>query len=165
MNLLRAITMFSSNQSLVFIISLILLVGTFLGCEQKNRTAADPPEADAIQLEKRMWKAMSNKNISWIKKHMAEEFQSVHSDGARNRSAELQLIKGLNLGDYTLSNFKTTQSNNQIVVTYSISVIETIDGERTNTEPAPRLSVWSWQPDDEVWQWTAHANLKPMSEN
>ncbi len=154
--------MFNSNKSLVFIISLLLLAGITIGAMELTETPTKAPEADGEQLEKRIWKAMANTNMSWVKDHVASSFQSVHSDGARDRSGELKLIKGLNLGEYELRNFKTTQVDGQIIVTYSVSVMETIAGERTSSDPAPRLSVWTWQPDDEVWQWTAHANLKPL---
>ncbi|NGP89643.1 nuclear transport factor 2 family protein [Fodinibius halophilus] len=154
--------MVASNRALFFIISLILLATTFIGCEQKNKTTAEPPEADGVQLEKQVWKAMANTNISWLKEHIDENFQSVHSDGSRGRMAEIKLIEGLKLGEYELSNFTTTKKNDQLIVTYTVSVTETIKGKRTSSEPAPRLSVWTWEPADNMWQWTAHANLKPF---
>lgn len=156
--------MIPSHKLLVLAISLFLLVGFTVGAVELQDSPTEMPDANGKELEKQMWEAMSAGNMNWVKKHIASDFQSVHSDGARSRSGELRLIKGLNLNDYKLSNFKTTQTEDQIIVTYTISVAETIDGERTNTQPAPRLSVWTWNSDKERWQWTAHANLKPLQE-
>jgi len=84
----------------------------------------------------------------------------VHDDGARNREQEIELLKGLNIGEYTLSNFEVTQNGPVIIATYFVSVEETIEGKRLSTKPAPRLSVFL--KTDSGWQWTAHANLNPL---
>ena len=115
---------------------------------------------DAEKLERQMWADMKAGNWAAIDARLAPAFQSVHPDGARGKAAELALMKGLKLGDYTLANFKVTRNANQIIVTYSVSVAETIDGKRTTTAPAMRLSVWA--KNGSHWQWIAHANLKPL---
>ena len=68
-------------------------------------------------------------------------------------------MKGLKLGDYTLSDFKVTNNGDEMVVTYWISVPETIDGKRVDKK-AMRLSVWQNSPAG--WQWIAHANMVPV---
>jgi len=146
---------------------MLLIAGFAISCQQKSSSndVVEPTKADAIQLEKQMWKAMADSNMEWVENHIAGNFQSIHSDGARSRSEELELIRGLDLRKYTLSNFKVTEDKYGMVVTYSVSVAENIAGERTDTKPAPRMSVWDWQPADSSWKWETHANLKPMSEN
>jgi len=47
-----------------------------------------------------------------------------------------------------------------VVVTYTVSVQETIDGKRTDKAPAPRLSVFSH--NKTAWQILAYVNLKPL---
>ena len=115
---------------------------------------------DAEKLERQMWADMKAGNWAALEARLAPAFQSVHPDGARGKAAELALMKGLKLGDYTLADFKVTRNSNQIIVTYSVSVAETIDGKRTTTAPAMRLSVWA--KNGSRWQWIAHANLKPL---
>jgi hypothetical protein len=44
-----------------------------------------------------------------------------------------------------------------LIVTYSVTAREMIDGQPVSTEPAYRLSVFI--PDGEAWQLLAHANL------
>jgi hypothetical protein len=151
----------------ILLLCMFFIAGFAISCQQKSNstTLVEPTEANAIQLEKQMWKAMANGDMQWVSNHIADNFQSVHSDGARSRLEELELIRGLDLGKYELSNFKVTEDKYGMVVTYSVSVAENVAGERTDAKPAPRLSVWDWQPADSSWKWETHANLKPMSEN
>ncbi len=103
---------------------------------------------------------IAGKNWSAVEAMIAPGFQSAHSDGARDRNGELALIKGINLGTYTLHDFKVTQANNQLMITSWISIEETINGERLSTKSSPRLSVWDKTPNG--WQLIALANLNPV---
>jgi len=91
---------------------------------------------------------------------ISPSFQSVHSDGARDQVAELVLIKDVNLGTYTLHDFKVTKANNYLIVTSWISIEETINSERLSTKSSPRLSVWDKTPNG--WQLIALANFNPV---
>lgn len=107
-----------------------------------------------------MWEDIKAKNWKTVENKIAEGFQSVHPDGARDRAGEIALIKNLNVGEIALSDFKSTVNGDNIVVTYMISAQETIDLERLPTKPAPRLSVW--RKGASGWQWICHANLTPI---
>ena len=104
--------------------------------------------------------AIAGQNWSAVEALIAPSCQSVHSDGIRDRIAELALIKGVNLGTYTLHDFKVTKADNHLVVTSWISIEETIDGERLSTKSSTRLSVWDKTPNG--WQLIALANLNPV---
>jgi len=93
---------------------------------------------------------------------MAPGFQSIHEDGARDAEEELKLLKQLNLGDYTLSNFKVTEVGPTMIVSYFVSVVETIDAKCLSIEPAARLTIFL--KTDSGWQWIAHANLNPLKQ-
>ena len=95
-----------------------------------------------------------------IEKTISKGFQSVHQYGSSNREQEIELIKGLKLGEYTLTDIKITQDGPVIVATYFVSVAETIEGKRLSKQPAPRMSVFLQT--DGGWKWIAHANLKPL---
>jgi hypothetical protein len=115
---------------------------------------------DVIAGEKlvgQLWADMKTRNIEAIEKYISPGFQSVHEDGARDREAELQLIKGLNMEDYKLSNIKVTRTGPVITVTYFVKVSETIEGKHLLRRPAARLSAWL--KTDTGWQWIIHANL------
>ncbi|HEC64828.1 MAG TPA: hypothetical protein ENI23_06025, partial [bacterium] len=56
-------------------------------------------------LVRELWNDFKTQNIASLQSKMAPGFQSIHEDGARDAEEELKLLKQLNLGDYTLSNF------------------------------------------------------------
>ena len=115
---------------------------------------------DGEKMEKQMWEDIKAKNWKAVESKIAEGFQSVHPDGARDRAGELSLIKNLNVGQVAFNDFRSTVNGDNIVVTYMISAQETIDLERLPTKPAPRLSVW--KNGASGWQWICHANLTPI---
>jgi hypothetical protein len=113
------------------------------------------------KLVRQLWADIKSNNMAAVGKKTAFGFQSIHQDGARTREQELALIKKLELGEYTLSDFKVSQNGPVIIATYFVSVGETIDGTRLSAKPAARLSAFL--KTDSGWQWIAHANLKPLN--
>lgn len=89
-----------------------------------------------------MLEDIKTKNWKSVEGKIAEGFQSVHADDARDRAGEITLIKKLDVGQVALTDFRSTMNGDNIVVTYLISAQESIDLERLPTKPAPRLSVW-----------------------
>lgn len=123
-------------------------------------TAGDNNDLGKV-LVKEFFALVAAKDWKTLERHLAPCFQSAHSDGARDRAQEMALLKKLNLGSYKLADFKTTRQGKIVVVSYTVSAAETIDGGRTNKRPAPRLTVFSY--DKTTWQLLAHANLKPLA--
>jgi hypothetical protein len=115
---------------------------------------------DGEKMERQMWEDIKAKNWKAVEGKIGDGFQSVHPDGARNRANEISLIKNLKVGQVEFNDFKSSTSGDNIVVSYMISVQETIDLERLPTKPAPRLSVW--KKGASGWQWICHANLNPI---
>lgn len=115
------------------------------------------------ELVRQLWADISKGDSPSMKRWLAEGFQSIHEDGARNHDQELEIIKNLNLGEYKLSNFTVTQEGPALIVTYLVSAEETIKGQRLSKTPAPRLSVFL--NTETGWKWIAHANLKPLKED
>jgi len=113
-------------------------------------------------LVRQLWADLKDRDIEAVRKKFADGFQSVHQYGTNNREQEIELLKGLNLGEYTLSNFQTTRNGPVITAAYFISAEETINGKRLSNNPTPRMSVFLKTQDG--WQWIAHANLKPMEQ-
>src|SRR5438105_141834 len=111
-------------------------------------------------MERQMWADFKAKDWKVVESKIAQGFQSIHPDGPRDRAGEISLIEHLNLGEFTLSNFKTTVNGDNIVVTYTIAVQATIDQQRLPAKPTPRLSVW--KKGTHGWQWIFHANLHPI---
>lgn len=115
--------------------------------------------SEGEKLERQMWADFKGQKWAEVESKIAPGFQSVHQDGVRDREAEIKLIKGLNLGEYTLNNFKVTENGPAIIVTYTASVQEMIAAE-TLDKQSERLSVWI--KTDKGWQWITHANLVPL---
>ncbi len=136
-------------------VSVFLMLLFSMSCNSQVQSE----KVDGEQLVKQVWEAMKTTDMEYIESILAPEFQSIHQDGARNRDEEIELIKGLNMGEYVLDNFKITQNENTINVTYFVNVTETID-ENTITKHAARLSVFSKTADG--WKWFSHANLVPL---
>ena len=129
-------------------------------CLRAQETPASAGASEGEKMERQMWADFKAKEWKSVESKIAEGFQSIHPDGSRDRAGEISLIEHLNLGEFTLSNFKTTVNGDNIVVTYTIAVQETIDQKRLGAKFTPRLSVW--KKGTHGWQWICHANLNPI---
>ncbi len=100
-------------------------------------------------------------NLASIEKTLAEGLQVAHSFGPLDRAGELKLIRGIKLGDYKLSNFKTTYNGPVMVVTFKVNAPdEVMAGKRIAAGSHERLAVWLKVKAG--WQLIAYANLTPM---
>ena len=122
-------------------------------------SAMQDPKADGETLYREFVGAVAVEDWNAVDAMLAEDFQSVHTDGARDKAQEMAMLKGLNLGDLALSDFTSTRAGDTIVATHWLSVEETIDGSRLSTKAAPRLTVW--RQGAAGWQIIAIASLNP----
>ncbi len=143
---------------LVIMTIVFLVIGHTGAIAQESNTELSIGE----NLVHELWNDFKTQNITALQSKIAPGFQSVHEDGARDAEEELKLLKELNLGDYTLSNFRVTEVGSTIIISYFVSVEETIDAQRLSTEPAARLTIFL--KTDSGWQWIAHANLNPLKQ-
>ncbi len=125
----------------------------FIACDNQ------PEKIDGEVLVKEVWNAMKTTNIDYLDNILDPAFQSIHADGSRNKADEIELVKGLNMGEFKLTDFVVTENEHTMNVAYFVHVTETIEGETYNKKSA-RLSVFSKTPDG--WKWISHANLLPM---
>jgi hypothetical protein len=112
--------------------------------------------SEGEQLERQTWQEIQARNFEALASKIAPEFQSVHSDEARNKEAELELLRNFNLGHFALSQFK----GDNLIITYVASANETIDNQNLAGKSASRMSIWKKK--DGHWQWMAHAHLTPL---
>ncbi|MCF7792996.1 MAG: nuclear transport factor 2 family protein [Candidatus Cloacimonetes bacterium] len=136
----------------IILISFAIALG-FIACDNQ------PEDIDGEVLVKEVWNAMKTGNIDYLDNVLDPAFQSIHADGTRNKADEIELVKGLNMGDFELTDFVITKNVNTMNVAYFVHVKETIEGE-TYDKKSARLSVFSRTP--EGWKWISHANLLPM---
>ncbi len=145
---------------LIVVALITLFVMPLLAAEETAVPGNEKEDAPTMgkDLVETVWKYMKQGDIDQLKTIMADDFQSLHQDGSRDKNEELELISGLDLGEYKLTDFVVTRNGNTLVVTYFVSVEETIEGERMDSKPAPRMSTFVKLGED--WKWVAHANLK-----
>ena len=138
----------------------VLCLSLSVVCLAAQETSTVVGTADGEKLERQMADDIKAKNWNAVEARIADGFQSVHPDGVRDRAGEIALLKQMNFGDFTLSNFKSTTIGDNSVVTFTMTVAETIDGKRLPAKPAYRLSVWKKGANG--WQWISHANFAPI---
>ena len=142
---------------MVFAIAICLNLSAVGLQAQATNTASQTSEGE--KLERQMASDIQAKNWKAVEARIADGFQSVHPDGVRDRAGEIALLKGMNFGAFTLSDFKSTKIGDNIVVTFTMTVAEAIDGQQLPAKPAYRLSVWKNGVNG--WQWISHANFTP----
>jgi hypothetical protein len=149
----------TANQLVTFRLKLIFILWLSLPivcpAGQEIRSAVAAPDGE--KLERQMADDIKARNWAAVEARIAKGFQSVHPDGTRDRAGEIALLKQMNFGDFTLSDFQSTAIGDNIVVTFTMTVAETIDGKRLPAKPAYRLSVW--KKGSNGWQWISHANF------
>src|SRR5215467_132146 len=143
---------------MAFAVAVCLRFSTFWIQAQTTATASETSEGE--KLERQMASDIQAKDWKAVEARIADGFQSVHPDGVRDRAGEIALLKKMNFGNFTLSNFKSTTIGDNIVVTFTMTVGETIDGKRLPAKAAYRLSVWKKGVNG--WQWISHANFTPI---
>lgn len=122
-------------------------------------SAMQDPNADGETLYREFVSAVAAQDWNAVDAMLAADFQSAHTDGPRDKAAEMEMLKAVDLGTYSLADFTTTRGGDTLVATHWLSVEETIDGSRLSTKPAPRLTVW--RNGASGWQIIAIANLNP----
>jgi len=137
----------------------ILVIGVSLGM-LLAATLAQAGESQGEKLVRDLWALFAAKDLAKVEAMTSPAFQSVRSIGAYDKAQQMKLTAGLDLGPYTLSDFKVTEQGPVIVATYMVSVAETINGQRLDKKPAPRMSIFI--KTEQGWKWLAHANLKPV---
>lgn len=122
-------------------------------------TARQDPQADGEALYREFISAVAASDWSAVDEILAPDFQSVHTDGPRDKAGEMEMLKAVDLGQYAVTGFTTTRAGDTLVATHWLSAEESIDGSRLSTKPAPRLTVW--RNGGSGWQIIAIANLNP----
>lgn len=122
--------------------------------------AADKHQALGEKLVRQLWQLTKSADMAKLERMVSPAFQALHEDGARDRKQWLELVAKLDMGDYALSEFKTTRNGAVLMVTYWVAVAETIDGKRLpEAKPTPRLS--GFIKAKAGWRLICHVNMRP----
>src|SRR5947199_9397894 len=116
----RAVRQGSKARSCCCVLSLALSLLASAFCLRADETPTAAGASEGEKMERQMWADFKAKNWKAVESKIAEGFQSIHPDGARDRAGEIKLIENLNLGEVTMSNVRSTVNGDNIVEIYMI---------------------------------------------
>jgi hypothetical protein len=114
-------------------------------------------QSEAMKLERLWWDQVKNVDMEGLKRTVSPNFQQVLNIGAQDKTQWLEIAKNSRVKDYKIANLKATQSENALIVSYTIATKEFIDGKELSNKPQYRLDVW--QKTAAGWKIISHANL------
>lgn len=102
-------------------IMMIAIAASSVSLGQTTMSKDSKVEAQIIALEKAGWEAWKNKDSSWTRDNVTEEFLLVNSDGVSNKT---QVVKSTatdcEVKSYSLDNFKfVTLDKDSVLMTYT----------------------------------------------
>ena len=122
--------------------------------EMANRSAI---EIEAEDLERLSVKLIQDQNWQALEQMLAPGCQFVSSQGACDKESAMRLMKEMQLGPVKFKDFKVTQAEDTLVVSFWIAALEYRDGKELSPNYSPRLSVWKKMASQ--WQCIAYADL------
>ncbi len=114
-------------------------------------------EIEAEELERLSVKLIQDKSWEALEKMLAPSCQFVSSQGACDKESAMSLMKEMHLGPVKFKDFKVTQAEDNLIVSFWIAALEYRDGKELSAEYSPRLSVW--KRINGQWQCIAYADL------
>jgi hypothetical protein len=110
-------------------------------------------------LERVFWREVKAKNWKEVGYSLASNFVAITPEGQLDRVAALERLKELELKDYSLGDFRTELNGNTFVVTYTLTLRGTRNGQ--SLSEAPRRMMTVWQQQKKGWVEIAHSTLGP----
>jgi hypothetical protein len=110
-------------------------------------------------LERSFWKEVKEKNWNELERHLAGNHISVGPEGRLDRAAVLEHLQKLKLDDYSLGDFQVELNAQTLVVTYTVTMRGTFDGQPLSARPLEMMSVWQQQKAG--WMMIAHSVIGP----
>jgi hypothetical protein len=114
-------------------------------------------EVKAEELERLSVKLIQDQNWGELEKMLAPGCQFVSSQGACDKDSAMRLMKEMHLGPVRFKDFKVTEAQDNLIVSFWIAALEYRDGKELSPEYSPRLSVW--KNIDGQWLCIAYADL------
>ena len=114
-------------------------------------------EVEAENLERLSVKLIQEKNWEELEKMLAPSCQFVSSQGSCDKASAMRLMKEMHLGPVKFKDFKVTQAEDNLIISFWIAALEYRDGKELLPNYSPRLSVW--KKISSQWQCIAYADL------
>lgn len=109
----------------------------------------------AEQFERLLWQEIKAANWAEVEMRLAPTFVVVSPGGVRDRAAEMAFLRRLALKDYALGEVEVRPSGTDMVVTYSMTLQASLDGDPLPTGPWRMMTVW--QQVGTTWTAIAHS--------
>ncbi len=116
---------------------------------------ADPTK-EGRRLATRFFTLLDGTPSPALKRFLSPAFQLQRADGTTATRAEY-LKSVANVKTFSFTKVRGTIQGGALVVTYTATTDQIIDGKVYKKDPAPRLSVFHW--DGRAWRLIAHANF------
>jgi hypothetical protein len=112
---------------------------------------------EAEELERLSVKLIQDKNWEELEKMLAPGCQFISAQGSCDKESAMRLMKEMQLGQVKFKEFKVTQAEDNLIVSFWIAALEYRDGKELSPNYSPRLSVW--KKINSQWQCIAYADL------
>lgn len=114
-------------------------------------------EVEAEELERLSVQLIQDQNWEALEKMLAPGCQFVSSQGSCDKESAMRLMKEMHLGPVRFKDFKVTEAQDTLIISFWIAALEYRNGKELSPEYSPRLSVW--KKIDSRWQCVAYADL------
>lgn len=156
----------------VLVVTAALCIATFVGPVGASAAPAGGPPASTIvgasstkadlalakRLVNRFFVILQQEDSAALEAFLSDAFQVARPDGTG--ADKEQYLKAPPVVDqFSLSGFHATRAGDTLVVRYTVTASEMVNGEMLTKDPAPRLSVFTKDADTGKWQLAAHANF------
>ncbi len=122
----------------------VFLVTVLSGCTMydKPKTTTWANATGAEQFERLMWQEIKAGNLPEVEKRLASTFVALSPSGVRDRAAEMDLLRRFALKEYSLGELEVRPNGNDMVVTYTLTLDGTLDGQPVPPGPWRVMTVW-----------------------
>ena len=137
-----------------------------VACSDSDGNSAsrlNSPVETGTELVNRYITLLQEKDVEGLRDFLSDAFMIQRADGSNSeKTAYLQNIP--QIGEFTITDVSALQAADALIVRWSLTVDEVINGQTYSTEPAARLSTFVYQDGD--WRLSSHANFNaPESAN
>ena len=140
------------------LILLLLVCGTLAetGCWDPPKASTWSNATGAEQVERLLWQEIKAKNWSAVQPRLESAFVTQTSGAWRDRAAEIEHFKALEISDYSLGEVEVHPAGPDMVVTYKMNLRGTYQGQPLELKDVRMMTVW--QQVKGGWIAVAHAD-------
>jgi len=110
-------------------------------------------------LERNFWREVKARDWAGLERHVSDTYVWLAPEGSMDKAAALQHLQQLQLNDYSLGDFKVELDGSTLIVTYTITMQGSFNGQAIPATPVQMMSVW--QQEKSGWVAIAHSTVVP----